>query len=228
MDCSRYSDVLNEVAAGAPGSPVLNAHLAWCAHCTKELATLRQLLGIADGELLHVSEAEPSANFVPRLRSAVVKSGPVTLRPVWFWPSIATAATLVLALTLYVAGHTHHGPPEAVVNPPATAQAVPLPGFRRQPDEPVAGSAVEPELVSARPVLRVARPLVRPVEPQVLVPPGETQALIELIALVNQKKMVPELLRTSGEPSAELAALAPIAFKPIEIVPLDAALNIGT
>jgi hypothetical protein len=65
-------------------------------------------------------------------------------------------------------------------------------------------------------------------EPEVLVPAEEPQALLRLVALVNSSGSVPPVLGAVDLPPARLAQPDPIDIKPIEIVPLDPALNSGT
>jgi hypothetical protein len=67
-----------------------------------------------------------------------------------------------------------------------------------------------------------------PAEPEVLVPPGETEALLRFVALVHREHLRPTSLAAAGQPSADLAELALIDIKPLEIVPLDPAELTGT
>jgi hypothetical protein len=227
MVCARFSNALSEVAAGGRLEAALDAHLAGCAHCTKELAALRQLLAIADDELRLPATVEPSASFVPRIRAAVLETGSAPARhPLWLWPSLATAAALVMTIILFVAVRSQHQPILRVEKwqPPPAAQ--PAAALMREPasDSKIVNANDAPVVISPR--RTVQRRVLA--EPAVLVPAGESRALVEFIDIVNRQKVASELLRTSDEPSAELAALTPITVKPIEIVPLDSAMNIGT
>jgi hypothetical protein len=65
-------------------------------------------------------------------------------------------------------------------------------------------------------------------EPEVLVPPGEAEALLRLVALVHRERLTPDALGAVDRPSADLAELKPIDIKPLEIVPLDPAESSGT
>ena len=65
-------------------------------------------------------------------------------------------------------------------------------------------------------------------EPEVLVPPGETEALLRFVALVHRDRLAPTSFAAAGQPSADLAELALIDIKPLEIVPLDPAETSGT
>ena len=65
-------------------------------------------------------------------------------------------------------------------------------------------------------------------EPEVLVPPGEAEALLRFAALVHRDRQAPTSLAAAGQPSADLAEPAPIDIQPLEIVPLDPAETSGT
>jgi hypothetical protein len=62
----------------------------------------------------------------------------------------------------------------------------------------------------------------------VLVPAGEAEALLRLVALVHRERHTPISLGAVGQPSPELAELRAIDIPPLEIVPLDPAETSGT
>ncbi|MEO8313684.1 MAG: hypothetical protein ABI645_02720 [Pseudomonadota bacterium] len=227
MFCARYSDTLSEVAAGGRTTADLDAHLAGCVRCSKELAALRQMLAIADDELGQPLTVQPSASFVPRIRAAVIKSAPAQVRRLLVsWPSLATAAALIMTFILVLIVRPLRSPVLTVEHPQQTPVARPAPEPLREPPEE--SRIAIAEHVPATPSPRRAIRRSTPTEPEVLVPAGEVQALVKLVEFLNREKVVPELLRASDEPSADLAVLTPITLKPIEIVPLDSAKNIGT
>ena len=70
-------------------------------------------------------------------------------------------------------------------------------------------------------------------EPQVLVPPGEAETLLRLVARLNRERLVAPVLGAAGQPSPDLAdpgsvEIGPIDIQPLEIVPLDPAESAGT
>ena len=67
-----------------------------------------------------------------------------------------------------------------------------------------------------------------PAEPEVLVPPGEAEALLRFVALVHRDRLAPTSFAAAGQPSADLAELASLDIQPREIVPLDPAEPSGT
>lgn len=222
MDCRRHNNALNEVAAGGPATAALDAHLGGCADCRSRLARLRQLLSIAEEQVQALVATEPSAAFMPRLRVAVTESASVPAwRWSWWWPSLATAATLFAAFAVLMLLRPYQHPIEAATS---HAQSAVPPVPARAPDS-IEVAAV-PSEVRPPPRRRVSRPITA--GPEVLVPPGEARAVAELIALVNHHQLAPAALISTGEPIAPLAAPLPIHIKPIEIVPLDPVISPGT
>jgi hypothetical protein len=243
------------VAAGLPASAGLDAHLATCEACRAELAGLRHALAVADTELGRLLSAEPTSELAARIRQAVAESDPWPgWRFGWRWPATATAATLLVALAVFLArgipsapesrmAVDAHGPQSAgstraveaagtdglndVVTPRSSGQAgrrgVRSPGGSlgtRQDGVPRDDNAPARSRSAGR--RRIAA------EPEVLVPPGEGEALLRFVALVHRERLAPTSFAAAGEPSADLAELASIDIKPLEIVPLDPAATSGT
>jgi hypothetical protein len=222
MACERYNDALSEVAAGGQSAEGFDAHLPECASCGAELVLLRRTMVIADDELQQLVAAEPRDGFVPRVRAAVVESRSRRISRVnWMWPSLATAAALLVVLVL---GVTRYFPKEE----PAVAARV-LEPARKPASISTAAVTTAPAAAPAVPAPRarkVGRSL--PAQAEVLVPAGESDALFEFIAIVNSNRVIPAALGAAGRPSPPLAVLPPIEIEQIEIVPLDPPTSLGT
>jgi hypothetical protein len=242
MSCERYRDALTDAAAGEPASPALEAHLAACGRCRSELAELRGLMAAADESLSVLAAAEPSQALRARIRAAVAgsESAPA-LRWGFAWP-VAAAAVLALAAVGVWRATVVHGPvvpavaegvrpapaaastPRAAVTPPVVSQ-----GERPRTLPPPPRQAAAPDTgdrggrsASAAASVRVARGA-RTTEPEVLVPRGQQEALLQFVALVHRDCLVVPALAAAGAPSADLAEPAPIEIRPLEIAPLDPA-----
>jgi hypothetical protein len=208
MACERYREALADVAAGAPFPAGLETHLGACDACRDELASLRQALALADAEMAVLLSAEPSPGLAARILRAVAEAGPSPARRFgWLWPAMAAAATLLVALALWQV----RGPviPRDSVSPGPEGSA----------------GAVIPK---RSPRVRSEPHTVRVVAPEVLVPPGEGEALLRLVALVHRERLSPAGLAAAGQPSPELAGPLLLAIEPLEIRPLDPAETTGT
>ena len=130
MVCRRYNEALNEVAAGGAATAEFGAHLAGCAGCQAGLARLKGLLAIADEQLRTLSSIEPSNGFEARLRAAEYAPRPTAAwHGGWLWPSLATAAVLIMAFVLFVADR----PPSTAI----VAESRPTPPPSVSPPTPV-------------------------------------------------------------------------------------------
>jgi len=225
MACERYRDALSKLAAGAAASADVEVHLASCAACHAELALLRRALALVDAELEELETAEPSPALAARIRTAVAASEASSgHRLGWLLPGLAAAAALVVALTLSL-GRTRSPEPERAAD---SAPSRPAPSARLPEPAagPVAAAPVRRKAADERPPVERRRPA--PVEPEVLVPPGEAAALLRLVALVHRDRLAPPALGAVGKPATDLAELPPIDIQPLEIVPLDPAEASGT
>jgi hypothetical protein len=251
MACERHGEALAEVAAGLPAPAGLEAHLGSCEPCRTELAALRQALAVADAELAGLLSAEPTPQLALFIREAVAETEPSPgWRFGWLWPAVAAAATLLVALAVVIGRGTGSAPgPRVAVDarPAQTAggtRAMEPVGEPVAPaDRPVPGADGD-HPVTPRSSAQAERRGVRSPggslgtrqagvprddrEPEVLVPPGEGEALLRFVALVHRERLAPTSLAVAGQPSADLAELVPIDIKPLEIVPLDPAESSGT
>ncbi|HEX9188296.1 MAG TPA: hypothetical protein VGB87_14555 [Vicinamibacteria bacterium] len=233
MACERYREALVDVATGMPAPAGLESHLTSCEACREELAVLRQALALADTELAGLLSAEPSPGLAARIRQAVAGAGPSPAwRFGWLWPATAAAATLLVALVVWPG----RGPSPS---PQAHGAVAPLPRESVTPGPEGSAVASVPEVVPrsapegpAGPTERSSprRPRARrsEVPSEVLVPPGEGEALLRLVALVHRERLTPAGLGAAGQPSPGPSELAPLDIPPLEIVPLEPAEASGT
>ena len=94
---------------------------------------------------------------------------------------------------------------------------------RPPPSESRVGPSAPPPLTTS--VVRRAQPAR---DPEVLVPPGQEEALLRFVAFVHRERVSPAALLAAGQPSADLRQTTDIEIKPLEIVPLDPAESSGT
>ncbi len=249
MACERFRDALADVAAGGPAAAAFEAHLAACEACRAELAVLRQALAVADEELARLLAAEPSPSLAAGIRRAVAEPEPSPgWRFGWLWPTVAAAATLLAGLVVLMGRGTPQmpGPRVAVdaarreargstpVAQPSGEAVIPRDLDRSGspatagPAHPSHGDAVahaRGDVPSAR-----SRPVGRraiPAEPDVLVPPGEAEALLLFVSQLQGRPVEPGSLLVA-DLSAPLPEPRALEITPIEFVPLDPAETSGT
>jgi len=226
MACERYEDALTETAAGAAPAPGLEAHLADCARCREELEELRRTLAVVDSDLRQLVAVEPSPELAVRIRRAAAEAEPqTTSRPVWLWPVLAVAAVLVLAVAIVTRREPSQAPTAAAQNSPATLAAIPEPPRIAPTDRssaPVGPAAVATARSIPRDDSHAAAPR-RPlatVEPEVIVPPGEAEALLRYARGLRQRTLTTESLLVA-DLQAPLAEPRRLEIRPLAIVPLD-------
>jgi hypothetical protein len=227
MSCERYRDALTDLAAGAPAPVGVEGHLASCEACRAELAALRRALAEADAEMAGLLAAEASPELPALIRSAVAESeASKAWRSGWLWTATAVAATLLVALAVALGRGT--GPvPGARVAEEATS---PAPGGTgRGEDSTREPRALEfaADLSAPPPRLRVTGSHTTPAEPEVLVPPGEAEALVLFAAQLRARSVSPDSL-LAADLTAPLAEPSAVEISPLEIVPLDPAETSGT
>jgi hypothetical protein len=222
MSCERYRDALGDVAAGGPAAAGVEAHLGACEACRAELGTLRQALAMADAEMTGLLADRPSPEMVVRIRRAVADSGAAPAwRFGWLWPAVAVAATLAVALAVRPGRGSHPAPPVASSSRPET----PAPAVPQAVAEPTPAAPAAPAVAA----LPAAAPRRGPVDttPEVLVPPGEAEALLRFAAHVQTRVVSPDSLLVA-DLSAPLAEPEGVEIQPLEIVPLNPAETSGT
>jgi hypothetical protein len=220
MACERYRETLADVAAGAPAPAGVEDHLASCGPCREELRRLRQALAAADAELADLLSAEPSPGLEARIRRAAAEPSPAG-RLGWLWPATAAAATLLVALAVWVGRPASPPPRVAVVAGPEGSARVAV------PSSPETSPAPRDDVFVA--VVPRRRPLPTPavpVEAEVLVPPGEAEALLRFAAHLRTRAVSPDSLLVA-DLSAPLPEPKGVEIQRLEIVPLDPAETSG-
>lgn len=226
MACKRHRDALSDVAAGEVPSPAVEAHLASCEACRGELAVLRRALAIADGELARLLSAGPSPELPARIRVAVSESTPVGhgWRPGFALVLAGAAAALLIAVVLVWQRHAPQ-PAATVETRPDSAegrsQVTPAPGLARDQSATAAPAALRTiPAPSAAADVRPGRSRSAVSEPEVLVPPGELDALLRYATNLRRRTVTPDALIMADHSSA-LPEPKYAAIQPLDIVPLD-------
>jgi hypothetical protein len=216
--CDRYRRSLADVAAYAPALPGFEDHLAECESCRAAFANERLLVDRIEAELRAAVDVKPSPEFMPRARRRAVEKANARRPRLFQWLVPVGAGAALLAIGI-LAGRREPATPS---EPPPLARqtAANTPGPPLPPEEPPSAAPARKAPRTALPVAK-ARPA-RPVEPEVLLAPGEGQAFLkfarDILARVDRQsllavKLDPEDLNKNIEvPAVEIK---PVVIQPI-------------
>jgi len=235
MACRLYEKDLIDLALGViepAREGKLRAHLDTCPSCGERLAVQRQLISAVDRGVSASVAADPSPDFVARIRRRVAAESasagswwtlliPDGLRR---WGAIPAAACAVLILTLAIwsvrrqPATLHTLAPSEIARTHSTTQSMPDASqtATQAPNHVAALSSPFRPHATKRTGLHQTILSARP-EPEVIVPSGQREAVLQLVAA----------LRAGRVDGASLAAtpssmdFPELKIDPIEVLPLD-------
>jgi anti-sigma factor RsiW len=215
MGCKPYKEILTDAALGAlePSRETeFAAHLARCEACRAALDRERHLLAAINFGIEASVAAEPSPEFLARMRRRLEEEQlPMRL---WFsgWVPIAVGALAALALvTVWIARRSAVGPVAT-----ETAQTAPS----QQPLATKGNSATEKvraELESLPGGHATRQLTTRATDPRALAPPGEQAAVLRLYEAVQKRSIDTASLLASPVPSEPSS----LEFAPLEVASLE-------
>lgn len=215
MGCKPYQEILTDAALGALESSreaELAAHLARCEACRVALDRERRLLAAINLGIEASVSAEPSPEFLARVRRRFEEER-LPMR-MWFsgWVPIAVGALAALALvTVWIARRSAMGPVAT-----ETAQTAPS----QQPSATEGNRATEKvgaELVSLPGGHATRQLTTRATDPKALAPPGEQAAVLRLYEAVQKRSIDTASLLASPVPSEPYS----LEFAPLEVASLE-------
>jgi len=222
MACKRYREALTDLAAGGAAPAELEAHLGTCVACREELALSRRALEAVDAELGVLASVKPSPSLEVRIRQASTeREAGAAWRPSFVFQALA-AALVVVAMAFVLLRGREPMPASIATTSPRPPQAEPAPNPAPPAPEATAAPRLALTAQSKETIRRPsasARPAVPP-EPEVLVPPGQLEALQRLAALVNRERIASPSLAAVEQGSPELVPPPPIDVRSVEITPL--------
>lgn len=240
-NCKKYVGRIDDAALGGldpSHERELLSHTGECDACREAYQRARELAALVDRGVESLVAGEPSPHFTSRLRARIADERPDAR---FTWPTwkrltagLATAAT-VAALWVFLA-LSHTKLPSRSTRPvPNIASAVPIevptpakPTTKAaEPDRPYATET--PRHSGTRLLAQQRRHNIRPTqspgEPEVLVPPGQLAAVMQLVSdiragRIDGKQFVAEQTEEQKEMQKPIE-IQPIEIKPIEIPPLS-------
>ena len=208
MDCERHAGILIDVALGAPASAEFQAHLEACGPCRARLDEERRRAAIIDSVIRGALRVEPSPDLTQRVRRRLgERRGSERADLHRWWPLAVAAALLACLLALSRAERTRETPRPTVAAAPSAAPT-PRAGPAVAAVTPTPRVTIRPATVKAA----IPRP---PLEPELIVPPGQKEALQRFVAALRNGQVDAPLARVT-----DMALPAPLPA-PLEIQPID-------
>lgn len=222
--CEKYGDWMRDAALGALAprrERRLLEHVRECDACRKAYQHTRELAGMVDRGVESLVAGEPSPHFAARLRARIAEE-PSPARLAWLtWKPLAASlavAALIAAVVLFRGLQRANPRPTAgLVRPEANSNAS-RPASDLRPRSQ--GSNEHPRLAVRGPSHRqlVARHTPSRREPEVIVQPGQLEAVMQFAAEIRSGHIDGKQVI-----AANLELDKPLEIKSIEIAPLEKA-----
>ncbi len=226
MGCQRYQSWITDEALGALAKNrerELLAHAAECAACRAALNRTRVLHQAIDLGMAETVSAEPSAELTARVRQRIAEPPePARARLAAFFPAVAGALALAALLALWLRPQAPPRPPGAATQSHDVATAGQIPSqptatIHRPPAELLRDSGGEPAEANHS-AGRTQNPA--PAF-EVLVPPGELQAVVQFAAALNSAGVVRAQLKTNMEEPRTPLDVKSLEFPALEVTKLE-------
>jgi len=220
MSCASLRSALQDVALGRSVNPRLEAHLISCGSCRRQVEEDGRLAGRMDAEIEQMLAIEVSPDLVARLRARVAGTETTSNRAVRWWVPVALAAS-VLVLVVLLAGRTPRSSPPLAPAPDTARVVSQTPGEGVAASIPVAPPLALERSSSERRVAAITASPAAPrrVAPEVLIPPGEREAVRRFVEGRHR-------WRVWGETSAAVIQLSAEAVAPeLETLETPAVVN---
>jgi hypothetical protein len=227
MACLDYKNQLTDAALAslAPGEGArqndggLRAHLDACADCAAEFARTRLLLSAIDRGVEASVAAEPSPEMMARFRRRIAEEpAPHSWTGTWI-PVVAAALAVAVAAFLWLGIRT--GPRRTL---PATSHENAANSASAQTPRPAqengASARLAPPILSHVAASRALKPGGKL---DVLVPPGQMAAVLELQAALKNGSVDPSSVAPDQEDPGAPLDIARLKISPLEFPALDAA-----
>jgi hypothetical protein len=232
MSCRDREDTLKDLASGGPMTAALAAHLEACPACRERLERWRRRLDAIDGALSAALEVAPSVGFGSRLRDRLAREESMPHRDTRWLPALAAAVVAAAVGGWLFLGRSEAPAPRRAHAPPAhrDAKPSPLPDERvapsvadtaEPPPPPPRGAATRPQRTSHAAPGPDRR---APAEPEVLIAPGQEEAIARYVRLLRQRRVEPGSLPAQAV-SAEVDLREPEPLEVISIAPAPLAME---
>jgi hypothetical protein len=226
--CEKYADWIEEAALGALAlerEREFLAHTAGCGACREAYQRACEIATLVDRGVESLVAGAPSPHFAVRLRARIAEE-PSRAGLGWLtWKPVAAAfvAAGVLAF-IVISGMPRHASPErGAIRSAAETASIERPSqLKPTTNQAQVRHCYQPFTENQAELARLvlprhagARRALSSREPQVIVPPGELEAVLQLVADIHSGRVDGGQLIAANENLDK-----PVTIKPIEITPL--------
>lgn len=217
MNCElckmRMSDAAMD-SLSMPQRAEFACHIQACGSCRMEFGRVQALLQTIDSSVMTQAAAEPSSDFIRQVRIRIAaESAPVHSRWRLWAPAAACATVVIIATAMWLVWPEGLKPDRALKTAAVNVSSI---AVNHSAPSSASGVASIPKKIaairSARPAAMRRRGRIKREQgaPEVVIPPGEAEAVLQLAAVLRSGKL----------DGAKLIAERKEAEKPIEIKPL--------
>jgi hypothetical protein len=231
-NCARFREQMPDAASDSLSGGVraaFDAHLVGCADCAKEFRCVQTLVQQIDRTLSVSLAVEPSSQLVANVRKSILQDvslqqhGAATWRR---WSAWVTAAGVcaAFAILLFVARTsrkfsrpTREAASVQTIAPPTSKPAM----------HPRANTVIEAAAQPRKPALGFARHASvrrshgKSGEPEIIVEPGQMQAIFQLVAATQRREVNGADLLVSQKEADEPLEIKPLTIAPLKISALE-------
>ena len=226
MNCelckARMSDAAMDLLS-MPERAEFAGHIQACGGCGREFGRVQALLQTIDSSVMTQAAAEPSPDFIRQVRIRIAaESAPAHPRWGWWAPAAACATVVIIAIAMWLVWPRDLKPGRVVKTGPASVSS--MAGNHSAPSS-ASGVASTPREIEA---IRPARPAAMRRRgrtkheqngPEVIIPPGETRALLQLADVLQSGKLDGGKLLADLNRTDQLIEIKPLVIPPLEPSP---------
>jgi anti-sigma factor RsiW len=220
--CEKYRDWTMDAALDALGPERKRefvAHAALCESCRAKYELAGEAVAAVDQGVGSVVAGEPSPHFAARLRARMAEEQSTSRRawPTWKPAAAALVVAAVLAIVVISSAPRHHNSALQTTRSAPETAAVERHETAEMPERPTANQ------VRVRRGYRTAgRHRSEPTQPEVLVPPGQFEAVLQLAAEIRSGRIDGKQLIAANQEMDKPLEIRPIVIAALEKPKSDA------
>jgi len=229
-NCAGIRERVFDAATGslsATDRAAFDAHLGGCAACAKEFRRVQMLAQAIDHSMSASLAVEPSPQLIANVRWQTSAEPHRAIiwkqRSMWLTAAGVCAALALLVLTVRSA-HKFNFPTQshtaALIHSPSPAKSTVQPRLNAAVES---ATAAQPRKLALAPVHRLSASGVhrKSAGLEVIVQPGQMQAILRLVAATQSGQIDGAKLLTEQKKAAEPLEIKPLVIAPLKVAALD-------